>query len=534
MAKSLILVIDDDRFLLDGIQEILEFEDYQVITANGGAEGIRLAQQHRPSLIICDLLMPKVDGYQVVAALHDHPSTRAIPIILMASKHKPFDRRLDDSSFLTKPFSAEDLLLVVQTRLQHQEYLRSEVIELDFYDEDAAIRFLASYPEFLAPGSDYALLGYVFTETVQQQVLHDAYDHIAAEEAIYSGEAAIHENSVTAVPRIPGFMIEPERITREFHRAWHRFEFTIFAPYRPQTGFGSIDFYVNGIIAASISMTIEVREEDSEEKRHYVVAEPYQRIYCSYSHDDTRIAEHIDAVTHMPGHEFLRDVHTLRRGQDFSEENLHLIEQADAFQLFWSKHAAESEYMAKEWHHALMLNEKPPTFIRPVYWDDPFDAAIPPELQPVHFSFLPLEAPRPQSLSGGQRASGEKVPASSLLGSQILVVDDEIGTLTLIGIMLDRGGYEPVKAKSGEAALDMLDVISPVLIIVDSLMPDMDGPTLISRIRKRAETKETPILLLSPRGDASAVIKGIDSGANDYLPKPVLHHDLVGKVRQML
>jgi DNA-binding response OmpR family regulator len=80
----------------------------------------------------------------------------------------------------------------------------------------------------------------------------------------------------------------------------------------------------------------------------------------------------------------------------------------------------------------------------------------------------------------------------------------------------------------------MLDVISPVLIIVDSLMPDMDGPTLISHIRERAETKETPILLLSPRGDASAVMKGIDSGANDYLPKPVLHHDLVGKVRQML
>jgi len=150
---------------------------------------------------------------------------------------------------------------------------------------------------------------------------------------------------------------------------------------------------------------------------------------------------------------------------------------------------------------------------------------------------LPLKGfppPRPRSSRPIQERNKRSTPAPAAIGGQVLIVDDEIGALTLIGIMLDRGGYAPVKAKSGEAALDMLDNISPVLIIVDSLMPEMDGPTLISKIRSRSDTKETPILMLSARSDPESIIKGMESGANDFLPKPVLHHDMVGKVRQML
>jgi len=117
---------------------------------------------------------------------------------------------------------------------------------------------------------------------------------------------------------------------------------------------------------------------------------------------------------------------------------------------------------------------------------------------------------------------------------RILVVDDEIGALTLIGIMLERGGFEVLKAKDAEQALNVLELETPDLIILDVMMPGMDGIELCRVLRQRNDTQELPILILSARGDAKSVMSGMDAGASDYLPKPILHHDLVAKVRRML
>ncbi len=116
----------------------------------------------------------------------------------------------------------------------------------------------------------------------------------------------------------------------------------------------------------------------------------------------------------------------------------------------------------------------------------------------------------------------------------VLVVDDEIGALTLIGIMLERGGFDVLKAKDAKAALATLDRSEPSLIILDVMMPGMDGIELCELLRQRDDTRETPILILSARNDADSIMRGMEAGANDYLPKPILHHDLVTKVRNMI
>ncbi|MEP7289099.1 MAG: response regulator [Chloroflexota bacterium] len=117
---------------------------------------------------------------------------------------------------------------------------------------------------------------------------------------------------------------------------------------------------------------------------------------------------------------------------------------------------------------------------------------------------------------------------------RILVVDDEIGARTLIGIMLDRGGFEVLKASDGNQALSMLAVEKPDLIILDVMMPGMDGFELCKKIREQPLTNHLPVLFLSTRGDAESVMRGMDAGGTDYLPKPILHHDLVAKVRRLL
>ena len=109
------------------------------------------------------------------------------------------------------------------------------------------------------------------------------------------------------------------------------------------------------------------------------------------------------------------------------------------------------------------------------------------------------------------------------------------GALTLIGIMLERGGFNVLKAKDADSALAMLDQDStPDLIILDVMMPGIDGIELCGILRERQDTGNLPVLILSARGDADSVMRGMEAGANDYLPKPILHHDLVAKVRAML
>jgi len=117
---------------------------------------------------------------------------------------------------------------------------------------------------------------------------------------------------------------------------------------------------------------------------------------------------------------------------------------------------------------------------------------------------------------------------------RILVVDDEVGALTLIGIILDRGGFEVVKAQNATQALEVLERETPDLIILDIMMPGMDGIELCGVIRGMPRFAETPILILSTRSDSESVIRGMEAGATGYLPKPILHHDLVSKVRSML
>jgi DNA-binding response OmpR family regulator len=117
---------------------------------------------------------------------------------------------------------------------------------------------------------------------------------------------------------------------------------------------------------------------------------------------------------------------------------------------------------------------------------------------------------------------------------RILVVDDDKGALTLIGIMLERGGFNVVKAKDGNEAMSLLEDETPDMIILDLMMPGLDGFKLTTLIRQRPSTAQTPILILSARSDANSVISSMERGATDYLSKPIMHHDLVAKARQML
>ena len=112
-----ILVIEDNRVILENMFEIFELEDFDSIGVENGSDGIRLARERRPDLIICDILIPGLDGYDVLEELSKDPSTAAIPFIFLSAKadkasiQRGMERGADD--YLTKPFEPADLLAMV-------------------------------------------------------------------------------------------------------------------------------------------------------------------------------------------------------------------------------------------------------------------------------------------------------------------------------------------------------------------------------------------------------------------------------------
>jgi len=117
----------------------------------------------------------------------------------------------------------------------------------------------------------------------------------------------------------------------------------------------------------------------------------------------------------------------------------------------------------------------------------------------------------------------------------ILLVDDNTNNLGLLEAQIEHGGFRHIdSAMSGDQAIEYLTRHTPDLIILDVMMPVTDGIQLCKIIRTRPDTRSLPVLILSARGDAESVMRGMEAGANDFLPKPILHHDLVAKVRAIL
>lgn len=116
-----ILFIEDDSVLRENTAELLELADYEVVTAPNGKIGVALAKKELPDIVVCDIMMPEMDGYGVLEALGEHGSTQYIPFIFLSAKTEHKDVRkgmnLGADDYLTKPFEEEELIGAIESRL---------------------------------------------------------------------------------------------------------------------------------------------------------------------------------------------------------------------------------------------------------------------------------------------------------------------------------------------------------------------------------------------------------------------------------
>ena len=207
------------------------------------------------------------------------------------------------------------------------------------------------------------------------------------ESSVDARQSVPREAEIRLVPEATGIEFNPSERSFRWMKDLHREEFDLRAsPTLDGTvARGRLSVYFGVILLAEVDFAFKVDSsqpiEASSELHEQTTVRPYDKVFPSYSHQDTQIVEQVEALVESLGIRYLRDVRTLKSGENWDERLLELIGEADVFQLFWSSNSMRSPNVQREWEYALTLGRA--NFIRPTYWEDPLpespDHSLPPQ-----------------------------------------------------------------------------------------------------------------------------------------------------------
>lgn len=120
------------------------------------------------------------------------------------------------------------------------------------------------------------------------------------------------------------------------------------------------------------------------------------------------------------------------------------------------------------------------------------------------------------------------------MSKKILIVDDDTGIMVALQFLLEQNGYDTLIAFSGEDAMEVVERHHPDLILLDVLLPVVDGFEVCQRVRENPDFKDIRIVLVTALGSEAHVVKGLDLGADAYVVKPFSNAALMAKVRELL
>lgn len=120
------------------------------------------------------------------------------------------------------------------------------------------------------------------------------------------------------------------------------------------------------------------------------------------------------------------------------------------------------------------------------------------------------------------------------MAEKILIIDDDLETLRLVGLMLQRQGYQIISARNGVEGINQAVIDKPGLIVLDIMMPDMDGFQVARALREHPDTAAIPILMFTAKSQVDDKVNGYDAGADDYMTKPVHPGELIAHIKALL
>jgi ribosomal protein L40E len=221
--------------------------------------------------------------------------------------------------------------------------------------------------------------------------------------------------------------INPSQQSLRWEEAVHHVEFRVRVPSsadgrRLQ---GGLRVFAGAILLAEIAFRLPVSSDSTvgPSTNERETARRFRQIFASYSHRDAAVVDAVEQYVSVTGDRYLMDSRTLRSGEVWDDRLRQLIEEADIFQLFWSRNSMNSKFVEQEWEYALQLGRE--GFVRPVYWEDPLaedpDRDLPPErLRCLHFSWL--GTPPPSDTALGAPAESQTRPRPPVRQAASLIV----------------------------------------------------------------------------------------------------------------
>lgn len=259
---------------------------------------------------------------------------------------------------------------------------------------DENVQFTVYRPKAVQPRKWYPLLAFAHLSERRpdappsapdplEEVKRQAQRLLADVEAEYQprgGDAQLAipaAGELTFIPSMEGVEFKPAACTFTWSADIHSEKFILRAHSRlnGRTAHGRVSVYLGLIRVATIDLAIRVDrrcrapEHRQDTTSGAVSAQPWRKVFVSYSHHDTAIVEEVEKWGRFWGNDFIRDVEKLRRGEEWSKALARMIEEADEFMLFWSSHSMHSEFVKQEWEHA--LRQKRARFVCPCYWEEP-------------------------------------------------------------------------------------------------------------------------------------------------------------------
>lgn len=170
--KKTILIVEDNLAMNEAIADILDMNGYRVLSAGDGVDGLTLMQEDRPDLVLCDIMMPRMDGHALLQHARSDETLRTVPFVFLTARSSSQDKRLAKSigidDYLVKPVDTQDLLLAVSNVLRREENmriqtdrqidrLRGQIISALQHEFRTPLTFILGYAELLAEGSSETL-----------------------------------------------------------------------------------------------------------------------------------------------------------------------------------------------------------------------------------------------------------------------------------------------------------------------------------------------------------------------------------------
>lgn len=524
MPSATILLVEDDQSLLDGISDLLEVVDLgynlSVLTASNGQNGLSILAHHTPDLVISDIMMPTMGGYEFLEHLRNNSAWVHIPVIFLSARGTKEDIRAGRVSgaemYITKPFDNDELLEMVKSQLDRAFELQSDrarrldklqhnIIQLLNHEFRTPLTYVTAYYEMLADGLSNQNIEFVREYLLGIQVgavrMSKLIDNFVRVIELRTGEAK--ENYEQRAGPIDNLSETFQSLCQEWQEN-NKTPVTIQCaiPTDLPPVFGN-----RNLLCEALDRLIDNAVKFTLSKRH---SDPEVIITAGlhYGRDLRRQSKEIYITIQDNGIGFPLHVQTQIFDLFFQYNREQMEQQGSGSGLTVAKGLVELQ-----------------------------NGRIQVESQVGQGSTFTIFLPIYDETKSVPSPDVEK-PMVSNKPATILLVEDEWylldGLRELLEIFECDYNLRVITASNGIEALEKLEQHQPDLIITDIMMPKMDGYQFLANVRENPALLHIPVILLTARGERRDILRGRSSGAEEYIVKPYDSDELLELVIKQL